>query len=489
MLKKPHHLFLRANTWMIRVQVPKDVQNIIGQKELLQSTKKKEHQVEEALLIRDQYLATWKLKLLAIRRGDDLSHIQDLEFTSDTWSGLMRDEASLSPHDEDSWLGVNEMKSQFNDGAFDEAVGLYVDGGWQAMNKEAQKIGTTDPHEAIRSMNSKAYQKVMKHMSIVKGETFASLIDQYLETRSVKETTKKNQDFTKKQLKQFAEKHHYIGGINKVVVNKWKEELEKEFASNTINSRLGALSGYWEYLTINGFVDDNKANPFKGLRVVKKVKSVREHFTMDEARLLIEGEGKHQANQLLLDFIKLGLLTGCRVIELCSLRLSSVKNFENIGIMDITEDMTKANSKIGVGSSGVRKIPITNKIKPILDRLIENQHKRSSHPDNPIKGYLFDTGFNQYGDITGAMGKRFGTYKSNLGFPKNTKVAHSFRHTANNLLSREGVISIKRDALFGWSGNTGTSMSDSQYLDQEVAYPLDQRKEDLEKLGNLFTFI
>ena len=93
--------------------------------------------------------------------------------------------------------------------------------------------------------------------------------------------------------------------------------------------------------------------------------------------------------------------------------------------MDITEDMTKANSKIGVGSSGVRKIPITNKIKPILDRLIENQHKRSSHPDNPIKGYLFDTGFNQYGDITGAMGKRFGTYKSNLGFPKNTKVAHS----------------------------------------------------------------
>ena len=64
-----HHLFLRANTWMIRIQVPKDLQAHYGKWEIVLSTKRKAHQLEEATLIRDQELAAFKVNRHILRKG------------------------------------------------------------------------------------------------------------------------------------------------------------------------------------------------------------------------------------------------------------------------------------------------------------------------------------------------------------------------------------------------------------------------------------
>ena len=483
-----HHLKLRYNTWVIRIQVPDYAQPFYKKNELLQSTKKKRHELEDAKLLRDQFLASHKLRFNAIKRGEDPAIIKDLDFTPEYWSKLQRDDRSMSRHDPARY-GLDEEVSEFNWGAMDEAVKLYVDGGWSAIKKEAN-AKNLDEHDALQSLDPVAFQKVMEHISIVKGETFGSLLDQYLSTRDIKTLTPKYQDQIKKEITGFADKHPYLSAITKSVVVKFKEDLErKDFGSSTISTRLTILSGYWEYLTLHELINENKANPFKGLKVVKKLVHKREAWTLDEGELLVKGKDLILPSDLLGDLIKLGFLTGCRLKELCSLKESDIRFHGEFSIIDIKEDMTKGSAIRGATPSGVRKIPLTSKMIPIVERLIAHRKDRKSHPENAGKGFLFDTGLDQSGDITKPMGSKFARYKDKLGFPKNTKVAHGFRHTANNLLARENVSSIDRTSLFGWVEGSTKSMADTNYADREFIYKMEQRKEHLEILCDKFWFI
>ena len=484
--KFPKQLYLRANTWMIRVQIPKDVQPFFGNKaELLQSTKKKEAEVEEAKLIRDGFVASFKLRVRRIRSGEDLSHINDLEFTPEYWSQLQRDDRSL-PKSDPSRVGLGELQFQFVHGATDEAIDLYLDGG---MNRLMQ---TTNPNkmEALEDLDPTAYQKVVEHLSIVQGETFGAMIDQYMSTRAVEDNSSKYKAEKLKHLKAFADQHPMLESINKAVVSDWIENLERQgHGSSTISTRTIILRGYWEYLMLKGLVDENKVNPFSGHKIAKKVIHKREMFTIDEAKLLVRGNENIKPDEHLEDFIKLAFLTGCRVIELTSITESNIILHENLRVIDITENMTKGSAKRGAIPSGVRKIPLTSKMEPIIDRLISNWEHRKCHPDNASKGLVFDTGKDQYGDITRSMSKQFNNYKKKLGFPDKIKSAHSTRHTANNILARKQVNTINRTSLFGWIEGSNVSMADTVYANQEFAYPYAQRKEHLEILGEEFWFI
>ena len=481
-----HHLKLFHNTWFIRVQIPTDVRSFFGnQYEIVQTTKLKSSQVEDAKLLRDQFLASFKLRVRRMRNGEDHTHINDLEFTPEYWSKLQREDQVL-PEDSEERRGLEEMQMNFHLGAVEEAINLHLEGGMSKIS------GGTNPNklDAVREIDEVAYQKVIKHLSIVKGETFGSLIDQYMATRAVTRTTLKYQADMRKQLVQFSDKYSVIESINKAVVNDWKEEMERDFdGSSTVSKRLGLLRGYWDYLLLTGLVDERKPNPFAGHKITKKIAHKREMFTLDEAKLLVRGNEDAIPNELLADFIKLGFLTGCRVIELTSIKESNIILHENITVIDITEGMTKGSAKAGAVASGIRMIPLTNKMEEIINRLISNWQQRKCHPDNAGKGYLFDTGMNQYGDMTRAMSGRFSKYKEKLGFPKKTKVAHGFRHTANSYLMKEGVSAVNRQSLFGWVEDSSTSMANTVYANQEFAYPMSARKEHLEILGEEFWFI
>ena len=160
------------------------------------------------------------------------------------------------------------------------------------------------------------------------------------------------------------------------------------------------------------------------------------------------------------------------------------KNIKNPNVNDVYK---KANNF--VASSGVRKVPITSLMEPIIDLLIPDQHNRKCYPEQKGRGFLFDVGLDQHGSITGVMSKRWQKYKTSLGFPKKTHVAHSFRHTANNVLGRNGVEQSKRDTLLGWTdGGNNSSMAGTEYADLDYLYPVAERKKDLEILCNTFHF-
>jgi len=471
---------------MIRIQVPKDLQAHYGKRELLFSTKRKAHQLEEAILIRDQELAAFNVNKYSIRHGTGGSSPPiAVREDADSWAQLTRDQ-NLMQKDDPEQEGAEEEKYLLMEDVLEKAIDEFVDGGWTAINEEASRTRTTDQFEAIRSLDPKAYQNVMKRLDVVRGKTFDAHLERYIKQRSVSELTPKYQDEIKKTIKEFATENIHTDAISRFTVNDWKEQLEGEgLASSTINKRLGMLDKYWQYLETIGAVETKaQSNPFTGHKITKKIKHKREMFSVEEAKQLTE-----EGSGLIVDFIKLGLLTGCRMKELCSIKVSDLTTHDNVRVIRISEEMTKKRGDGNI-SSGVRNVPITSKMEPILDQLVAHQKERKCHPTQRNKGYLFDTGYTQYEDLTGPMSKRFTRHKTALGFKANVKVAHCFRHTANNLLGRSNVDPVKRAALLGWvEGADQNLMANQQYANQDYIYSMSKRKADLEILCNEFWFI
>lgn len=118
----------------------------------------------------------------------------------------------------------------------------------------------------------------------------------------------------------------------------------------------------------------------------------------------------------LADLIVLGMFTGARIEELCSLRTSE----SSLDRLRVTDSKTDA---------GIREIPVHSELKPTINRLLAESKD----------GYLLSgLTFNKYGDRSNAIGKRFGRLKARHGFGS-TYVFHSIRKTVVTLLEDAGV--------------------------------------------------
>jgi integrase len=108
--------------------------------------------------------------------------------------------------------------------------------------------------------------------------------------------------------------------------------------------------------------------------------------------------------------------TGCRIEELCALKVEQVKDDH----FSIGDAKTKA---------GWRDVPIHRELAQTMTRLI----------DDSADGYVLSgLSVNKYGDRSNAVGKRFGRLKKDLDFGKQ-HVFHSIRKTVVTILENAGV--------------------------------------------------
>ncbi len=121
-------------------------------------------------------------------------------------------------------------------------------------------------------------------------------------------------------------------------------------------------------------------------------------------------------DERLVDLICLGMWTGCRIEELCALKVENVKD----DYFAVTDAKTEA---------GWRDVPIHKKLSQTIARLLQES----------TDGYLL-SGLtpNKYGDRSNAVGKRFGKLKTKLGFGPQF-VFHSIRKTVVTILENTGV--------------------------------------------------
>jgi len=218
----------------------------------------------------------------------------------------------------------------------------------------------------------------------------------------------------------------------------------KTLSDSRVNTYVGYASAVFNFAKRHNHIKDN---PFQGLQIKgKKVRpdKMRDIFSTKDLKLMFCKSQEYGQDTCLHPqrfwVPLLGLFTGCRIDELCQLRVSDIRTEDDIYYIDINEDQKQKSVK----SSEARQVPL----HPfIIDDLHFPEYVRSLNP----KGMLFPQlkyVKNRWGH---SVSQWFGRFKKKAGVvaPPNTKVFHSFRHNLSTNLKYNMVPTEMIDEITG----------------------------------------
>ena len=189
---------------------------------------------------------------------------------------------------------------------------------------------------------------------------FTEHLDEWLSTSRA---TAKTKDMQRSDVKRFAREFKMVQDVARPEVRRWITKLMNEdgLAPKTVQRILSALRGYWRYLQSIGVAGEDD-EPFSKLDVARQNKrtsprSTRQPFEPGDVVRLLEAAIK-LVDENLADLIRLGMWTGCRIEELCALKVEQVKDDH----FSVGDAKTKA---------GWRDVPIHRELAQAMARLIK----------------------------------------------------------------------------------------------------------------------
>lgn len=385
-LRLPDYLIQRRRVWYAVMEVPKALRNKFGKARLKQTLQTESLSIAEARV--RPVVVEWKRQIELARSG-----ATNLEAKVFKWRQL-----------------ANESRQS----------------GWsesEVMDMSLDVLDGDDPDSDD-----------VHQITFGKKHLLSEHIDSYIATLT---TEQKSQDMARADIKRFAKKFKFAQDVTKKSLIKWVEDdlmAQRGLSAATCRRIMSACRGYWAYLERHKELD--LLPPFSGVvpsakkkKTKTDVKDRRKHFTPTDYKKLLDAA--QVADPILADLIRLGAYTGCRIEELCSLKLDCVTDDR----FTIEDAKTEA---------GWRVIPIHNHIRQLVARL----------RDTSTDGYLL-TGltFNKYGDRSNAIGKRFGRLKSKCGYGSDY-VFHSFRKGVATQLETAHVQENVTARLLGHDLNT-----------------------------------
>ena len=252
-------------------------------------------------------------------------------------------------------------------------------------------------------------------------------IEEYQDSRDV---TPKTRDMQTRDIKLFSDHFLYAQNVTREKVVHWVNVVlgtEDGLAPATRSRIISACRGYWEYLNFNKGLDIeppfNKVLARKSKRMTKQqVSKLRTSFKVkDYHKILAACE-----HEPLKDLIKISAHSGCRIEEICSLKLETISHDR----FEIEDAKTRR---------GWRTVPIHSEIRQLMTRLINTTEDE----------YLFcNLPTNKYGRRSDAIGKRFGRLKTKLGYGSE-HVFHSFRHAFSSQLENAMIPETQARRLQG----------------------------------------
>ena len=377
----PTYLQKRVNRWYAVLEIPAALRSRFGKPRFVQSLETESRTVAERRVL--PVVLAWK-KDIATAKGEPVD--DDAAF----WRRSLR-----NAKDEKHRQSILEQ--------IDYAA-------WDIGAINVDNIGdqpSSDP-EARQFYASATGQLV----------NFTENLDEWLSTS---QATAKTQDMHRSVVERFARKFQMVQDVARPEVRRWVTKLINEdgLTPKTVQRVLSGLRGYWRYLQSIGVAEEDH-EPFSKLDVARQGKrtspgSSRQPFEPRDVVQLLDAAIKRGEDQLA-DLIRLGMWTGCRIEELCALKVEQVKDDH----FSIGDAKTKA---------GWRDVPIHRELAQTMTRLI----------DDSADGYVLSgLSVNKYGDRSNAVGKRFGRLKKDLDFGKQ-HVFHSIRKTVVTILENAGV--------------------------------------------------
>jgi len=377
----------RGNTWFATLHVPEDVRNIIGKSKFFQSLKTTDKRVAETRAA--PLVASWKAQIQAARGISDPFIEKALH---------LRTIVEKAPAEaEPGHYSKRDLEL--------EAAQEIAD---QLAKDEADKKLFLDIARGNQTLLTSFYDEWAAHLT----------------------QAPKTIDQMKKDVKLMVDHFKTIERINKAAVIEWVRELmagspeRKPYTHSSLERIFKFSRSFWSYLQDIGKADPER-HPFVLPNFAKKATAKSNGtskggdgwipFEPTEVVALLNAateKGDHQ----LADLIRLGMYSGARIEELCSLKADDCTD----AVLKITDSKTEA---------GIREVPVHSLLVDVVKRLKEAS----------TDGYLISgLSFNKYDDRSNAIGKRFGRLKKSLGFP-DKKVFHSIRKTLVTLLENAGI--------------------------------------------------
>ncbi|MBV7378811.1 tyrosine-type recombinase/integrase [Maritimibacter sp. DP4N28-5] len=277
------------------------------------------------------------------------------------------------------------------------------------LAEKAREIDRTDPESAERFFNTVTGKNT--NLSVHIDDWAASL-----------QGTAKTRDMQVSDVKRFTKSFPNSEGVNRRAVQNWVLSLQREqnLQPGTIRRIVSACRNYWRHLDRLGDIASD-ADPFKDVaprkpsRKQAKGQKKWEDFQPKQVVDLYQA-ALSNGDQKLGQLIYLGMWTGCRIEEICSLKVS-----------DVDEDRFRIGD--AKTEAGERTVPIHTELSDMLRTLC-----RTSKDGYVLCGLTV----NKYDDRSNAIGKRFGRLKRSHGFDSHF-VFHSIRKTVATMLENAGV--------------------------------------------------
>lgn len=411
----PRYLERRKRRWYAVLDVPKDVQDTLGKRRFVASLGTESLTEAERLVL--TVVAQWKAEIDAARRGISLPLELEAKRARDAFERADKDGR--------------------------EIIDVVLSDQLEMLHKQSPSAADT-------------FYYLTKGQSVNLGDW----IDEWLATL---DNVPKTIDMKRSDVLRFVEAFPYSHLVKKAEVRRWAYETQhrENLKPATVRRIITHCRGYWRYLQRKAYVtgeDDPFADAVerKRSRTKARVEEARGDFSQEDVVKLLAA-AKAIPDQQLHDLIAIGMWTGCRIEEICSLKLSEVKDDRLL--------ITDAKS-----SAGNRVIPIHPQLAPTLQRL-----RRDSSDGYVLSGLTF----NKYGDRSNAVGKRFSRLKTKMGFG-GSYVFHSVRKTVATLLENAGVPENIAADILGHEKQTmtyglysgGTSFELKRDALMKLSYPL-----------------
>ena len=384
----PSYIEKRRKRYYAVLDIPKPLQSVFGRRRFVESLKTESISVAERKVVPVVY--EWK-KLIATARGESLDG-----FGKDSLLKKVKQVRLDTTRMLKSGISKNEIAEIHED------IATHPD-----YDSQGNAIYNQELFEAT--------QVVHRGKILLKEHIEDYLASTELEPKTI--------DSRRKSLQRMCSKFKYAQDVQKSDVRHWLN-VEIGEGEGRARATLGKLATdcnqYWEYLEIHHSIDLPspflKVLPPKNRKKSKTaIKNQRKAFRVEDYLKLMKG-AESKGDEVLSDLIKLAAHTGCRIEELCSLKLENVTSDKIV----IEEAKTEA---------GWREVPIHKDIQQTVAKLQQTSNG---------KYLLSGLSFNKYGDRSNAIGKRFGRLKTELGYGPD-HVFHSLRRAFSTQLENAGV--------------------------------------------------
>jgi integrase len=423
-----------GGTYYARVRVPRTLEKYTGQTHIRQSLKTGEK--AEANRLKHAVVGKIKAQLDALRKAPKRPHEPGMSFAdAREWrEQVQRLEAA----------GDYETVSTLDDVAVSHA-------------EELERLYGHD-------RASKWYR-----IATNSDETLKELMGKWMSVSDYRESTKHGHRKALDEVLSFIDNEH---ALPKDVTRKTalayidNDLTQRKLAHSTIRDRLVSLGGFWSWMASRNVVS-KESNPWTGHKISKKQNAgqrpPKRAYTEDELLALLKGTPKAKTWATyppIADLIVLGMFTGARIEELCSLDVADIETGRGHQVITIKDSKTKA---------GIRLVGITHPAPlAVLKR-------RTAAKKGRVFPELSEGGYDE--KFSAAVSKAFGRYRRACGVPDGTD-NHSFRRTVVTLLEAAGVgqvaiarfVGHKVGTLAGDTYSEGGSKANSLETSKRLRY-------------------